>query len=130
MLDILTDICEGRGSAADLALLNDLSEAVQKGSLCALGQTAPNPVRSTLGYFKEEYEKHVLDRKCTAGVCSRLFHYEIDPELCNGCGLCIRNCSSEAIAGEKKQSHIINQEKCTKCGICYNSCKFDAVAII
>jgi len=129
MLDILEDICHGRGQPEDLELLSDLSETVQKGSLCGLGQTAPNPVLSTLRYFREEYESHVRHRKCAAGVCRDLFHYEIDPELCTGCHLCVRDCSTGAVAGEKKAPHVIDQSKCTRCGMCYQSCKQQAIAI-
>jgi len=129
MLDILEDICHGRGQPEDLELLSDLSETVQKGSLCGLGQTAPNPVLSTLRYFREEYESHVRHRKCAAGVCRDLFHYEIDPELCTGCHLCVRDCATGAVAGEKKAPHVIDQSKCTRCGMCYQSCKQQAIAI-
>lgn len=131
MLDILKDICAGAGTSADIDhLLTDLSETVQKGSLCGLGQTAPNPVQTTLRFFKDEYENHVFHHKCKAGVCKPLFHYEIDQELCNGCGLCVRKCSTGAISGEKKEPHCIDPTKCTKCGICYQSCKQQAVAIL
>ncbi len=130
MLDILEDICAGAGTSADMDLLMDLSETVQKGSLCGLGQTAPNPVKTTLRYFKDEYENHVLHHTCKAGVCKPLFHYEIDQELCNGCGLCVRKCSTGAISGEKKEPHRIDPTQCTKCGICYQSCKQLAVAIL
>ena len=129
MLDILQDICEGRGEDGDLELLEDLSETVKKGSLCGLGQTAPNPVQTTLRYFRAEYETHVADKKCPAGVCKPLFHYEIDPEKCNGCMACALKCPAQAAIGEKKQPHDIDQEKCTKCGVCYQTCKFDAVVI-
>jgi ferredoxin len=128
MLSILNDICAGDGTSADMDLLTDLSETVQKGSLCGLGQTAPNPVQTTLRYFKDEYENHVFHHNCKAGVC--MFHYEIDQELCNGCGLCVRKCSTGAISGEKKEPHRIDPSKCTKCGICYQSCKQQAVAIL
>jgi len=130
MLDVLTDICAGDGTSADMDLLADLSETVQKGSLCGLGRTAPNPVQTTLRYFKDEYENHVFHHKCKAGVCKPLFHYEIDRELCNGCGLCVRQCSTGAISGEKKAPHRIDPSKCTKCGICYQCCKQQAVAIL
>lgn len=130
MLDILNDICAGDGTSADINLLPDLSETVQKGSLCGLGQTAPNPVQTTLRYFKDEYENHVFHHKCKAGVCKPLFHYEIDQELCNGCGLCVRQCSTGAISGEKKEPHRIDPTQCTKCGICYQSCKQQAIAIL
>ena len=129
MLEILEDICEGRGEHEDLELLENLSEAIKKSSLCGLGQTAPNPVQTTLRYFRAEYETHVLDNKCPAGVCKALFHYEIDPEKCNGCMVCARKCPAKAASGEKKQPHVIDQEKCTKCGVCYESCKFGAVVI-
>jgi len=129
MLDVVEDICEGRGEPSDLGLLGDVSEAVHKGSLCGLGQTAPNPVSTTLRYFTPEYQTHVIDKKCPAGVCKALFHYEIDPDECTGCMLCARKCPVEAIIGEKKQPHVIDQEKCTKCGTCYQVCKFDAVTI-
>ena len=129
MLDVVEDICEGRGEPSDLELLGDVSEAVHKGSLCGLGQTAPNPVSTTLRYFTPEYQAHVIDKKCPAGVCKPLFHYEIDPDECTGCMLCARKCPVEAITGEKKQPHVIDQEKCTKCGTCYQVCKFDAVTI-
>jgi len=130
MLDILKDICAGDGTSADMDLLSDLSETVQKGSLCGLGQTAPNPVQTTLRYFRDEYENHVRDHKCHAGVCKPLFHYEIDQELCNGCGLCVRKCAAGAISGEKKEPHHIDPTQCTKCGICYQSCKQQAIAIL
>ncbi len=129
MLDVVEDICKGRGAQEDIELLERVCEAVSKGSLCGLGQTAPNPVKTTLHYFADEYEKHVVDKKCSAGVCKALFHYEIDPEECTGCTLCARKCPVEAIRGEKKQPHVIDQEKCTKCGTCYQLCKFNAVTI-
>ena len=129
MLDILEDICAGNGTEADMTLLEDLSVAILKGSLCGLGQTAPNPVLSTLRYFKEEYESHIRNHQCRAGICKPLFHYEIDPELCNGCGKCARNCATGAITGAKKEVHWIDQAECTKCGICYQNCKYQAIAI-
>jgi NADH:ubiquinone oxidoreductase subunit F (NADH-binding)/Pyruvate/2-oxoacid:ferredoxin oxidoreductase delta subunit/(2Fe-2S) ferredoxin len=129
MLGILENICNGQGTMDDIQLLTDLSETVKKGSLCGLGQTVPNPVLTTLRYFKEEYENHVVHHKCRAGVCKPLFHYEIDAERCTGCGLCLRNCSAGAISGNKKEPHSIELSKCTKCGICYQSCKFQAIDI-
>jgi NADH:ubiquinone oxidoreductase subunit F (NADH-binding)/(2Fe-2S) ferredoxin/Pyruvate/2-oxoacid:ferredoxin oxidoreductase delta subunit len=130
MLTILEEICQGNGTPEDLLLLMDLGEAVQKSSLCGLGQTAPNPVRSTLRYFRKEYESHVTSHKCRAGVCKQLFHYEIDPDLCNGCQSCARKCSTGAISGEKKKPHTIDQNMCTRCGICYESCKYQAISIL
>lgn len=129
MLAILEEICEGRGRPEHLELLRDLSEVVQKGSLCGLGQTAPNPVQTTLRYFKDEFDRHIVGGKCDAGVCTPLFHYEINPQLCNGCGLCVHKCSTIAISGEKKEPHVINQAKCIKCGICFQSCKQQAIGI-
>jgi len=129
MLDILEDICTGRSEPQDLELLETLSKTIQKGSLCGLGQTAPNPVLSTLRYFRSEYDAHVRDRKCPAGVCKPLFHYEIDPEKCNGCGVCMRKCEAGAIMGEKKVPHQILQDRCVKCGECYQACKFEAIKI-
>ncbi|KIX10824.1 NADH-quinone oxidoreductase subunit NuoF [Dethiosulfatarculus sandiegensis] len=130
LLDILIDICEGRGSPEDLDLLEEVGEAMQKASLCGLGQTAPNPVISTLKYFRQEYEKHVIDHKCPAGVCKALFFYQIDPEKCTGCMACLRKCPANAISGSKKEPHEIDQEACIRCGECYDSCKFEAVAIM
>ena len=129
MLDILNEICEGKGTIEDMEILKDVSETVHKGSLCGLGQTAPNPVETTLRYFRSEYEAHILGKRCEAGVCKPLFHYEIDPETCNGCGVCSKKCSVEAITGEKKKPHSIEPDRCTKCGACYEACKFHAVHI-
>ena len=118
-----------KGRAVDLEILEKVSEGVHKGSLCGLGQTAPNPVQTTLDYFRSEYEEHIHDKKCRAGVCKPLFHYEIDADNCNGCRLCALKCPVQAIAGEKKATHFIDQDKCTKCGTCYEACKFQAVVI-
>jgi NADH:ubiquinone oxidoreductase subunit F (NADH-binding)/Pyruvate/2-oxoacid:ferredoxin oxidoreductase delta subunit/(2Fe-2S) ferredoxin len=129
MLDILTDICQGNGKEGDIELLEELGDMVQKFSLCGLGTSAPNPVLTTILYFREEYEAHIKDKKCPAGVCKALFHYEIDEEACTGCHLCALKCPREAITGEKKTPHQLDQDKCIKCGICYDVCKFDAIVV-
>jgi NADH:ubiquinone oxidoreductase subunit F (NADH-binding)/(2Fe-2S) ferredoxin/Pyruvate/2-oxoacid:ferredoxin oxidoreductase delta subunit len=129
MLAILTRITEGEGEMADLAQLETLAHVVQDASLCGLGQTAPNPVLSTLRYFRDEYVAHIEDRRCPAGVCRALIEYTILEDACTGCGLCRRKCPQEAISGEKKKLHVIDQEKCIKCGVCFDVCKFDAVAV-
>jgi NADH:ubiquinone oxidoreductase subunit F (NADH-binding)/(2Fe-2S) ferredoxin/Pyruvate/2-oxoacid:ferredoxin oxidoreductase delta subunit len=129
MLAILTDICEGRGKEGDIEMLEELGMMMQKFSLCGLGTSAPNPVLTNILYFRDEYETHIRDKKCPAGVCKPLFYYEIDAEACTGCGVCARKCPQEAISGEKKQPHELNQDKCIKCGICYDACKFNAVVV-
>jgi NADH-quinone oxidoreductase subunit F len=130
MLEIVTDIAEGRGSEDDLALLEDLAGTVAETSLCALGKTAPNPVLSTLRYFRAEYDAHIQGKRCPAGVCRALVRYEIDAEKCTGCGVCLRACPHGAIAGERKQAHVIDASVCVKCGICRDECKFEAVAVL
>jgi NAD-dependent dihydropyrimidine dehydrogenase PreA subunit len=127
MLSILDAICDGRGSERDLELLRETAQAVKDFSLCGLGQTAPNPVLSTLRYFADEYEAHIRDRKCPGGVCKTLITFTIDPELCDGCGVCLGVCPTGGIAGEKQQLHIIDQTKCIKCGACDEVCQRDAV---
>ena len=129
MLEILTDICGGKGKEGDIELLEELGGMVQKFSLCGLGTSAPNPVLTTILYFRDEYEAHIRDKKCPAGVCKSLFHYEVDEEACTGCHLCALKCPQEAITGEKKKAHRLDQEKCIKCGICYDACKFDAIVV-
>jgi NADH:ubiquinone oxidoreductase subunit F (NADH-binding)/(2Fe-2S) ferredoxin len=129
MLDILTDICNGNGKQGDIELLEELGSMVQKFSLCGLGTSAPNPVLTTILYFRDEYEAHILEKKCKAGVCKALFHYEIDDEACTGCTLCAKKCPQDAITGKKKEVHLLDQEKCIKCSICYEACKFNAIAI-
>lgn len=129
MLEIMERICAGEGTEDDLPLLERLANGVAASSLCGLGQTAPNPVKSTLRYFREEYLSHIRDKYCPAGVCKALISYRIDPDTCTGCGVCLQNCPVEAIVGEKKQAHAIDQDKCIKCGACRDGCKFDAVII-
>ena len=129
MHEILSDICEGHGEEGDLELLERLSSFMVDASLCALGGTAPNPVRSTIRYFRDEYEAHIFDKKCRAGVCRNLFEYFIDEDLCNGCTLCRVKCPEEAVSGEKKKPHTIDMEKCIRCGICYTLCKKEAVVV-
>jgi len=129
LLEILNGICKGTGREEDLILLQEIGETMQTASLCALGRTAPNPVLSTMRYFKDEYIAHIKDARCPAGVCRDLTEFYISEELCTGCGLCIKNCPVDAVSGEKKAVHVINQEKCIRCGECINHCKFNAVKV-
>ena len=129
MLEIITDITEGRGTAEQISLLEDLAETVGETSLCGLGKTAPNPVLSTLRYFQEEYLAHINEKHCPAGVCKALIQYAIAAEKCNGCGSCKRACPHGAITGQKKQVHIIDLEGCQKCGICIGECKPGAIMV-
>lgn len=130
MLDTLTHVTEGRGEEGDIEYLEELANAVKTSSLCGLGQTAPNPVLTTLRYFREEYEEHVYGGRCRALVCKGLIRYEVIPDLCTGCLVCLRNCTSNAITGEKLKPHVINPELCSKCGVCKELCKFDAVRVV
>jgi len=127
MVRLLDDITAGRGSEEHLATLNELCLVVRDLSLCGLGKTSPNPVLSTLRYFRDEYDAHIHDKRCPAGVCKALISYSIDPAKCNGCTLCARNCPQKSIGGEKRKVHSIEQAGCIKCGICYDNCKFGAV---
>jgi NADH:ubiquinone oxidoreductase subunit F (NADH-binding)/(2Fe-2S) ferredoxin/NAD-dependent dihydropyrimidine dehydrogenase PreA subunit len=129
MLDMLTDITEGRGKDGDIETLEDLSRDIIGTSLCGLGQTAPNPVLSTIRYFRNEYESHIKDHWCQAGICSGLCSFHIVEELCKGCGACLRGCPQQAVVGEKKQPHRIIQELCIQCRTCYDACKFGSIAI-
>jgi NADH-quinone oxidoreductase subunit F/NADP-reducing hydrogenase subunit HndC len=127
MHDILTDLTEGNGRPGDVELLMEIAEGVACGSLCGLGQTAPNPVLTTIRCFRDEYQAHLEDKSCPAGTCKPLFQYRIDGELCKGCRVCQKNCPAEAIAGELKGVHRVIVEKCIKCGACFEVCRTGAV---
>ena len=129
MLEILTRITEGQGKDGDIELLEELAIKIKEGSLCGLGQTAPNPVLTTLRYFRHEYEKHIYDKKCPSKQCANLLTYSIIDEKCIGCGLCLRKCPVKAISGEKKRVHSIDMEICIKCGKCKEVCRFEAVEV-
>jgi len=129
MLEILEDICSGRGNEDSIPLLEELSEHIMNTSLCGLGKTAPNPVLTTLKYFRDEYIAHIERRECPAKVCKPLITYEIDPENCKGCRMCAKKCPVEAITGEKKEPHVIDGDVCTKCGTCFATCKFNAIVV-
>lgn len=129
MLETLERITRGEGDLEELENLDTLAETVKNSSLCGLGQTAPNPVLTTLKYFRKEYETHIQERSCPAGVCKPLITYSIYPERCTGCEACKKACPAQAISGEKKGIHSIDQALCTKCGNCFEVCKFDAVII-
>ncbi len=127
MLEILTRICEGEGKEGDIELLEELAYQIKDSSLCGLGQTAPNPVLTTIKYFRNEYEAHIRDKKCPAKTCKKLITYTVNPEKCTGCTVCAKNCPVNAISGERKQVHYIDQEVCIKCGVCFSKCKFEAI---
>lgn len=130
MREILTRITQGEGRQGDVELLEEIGQFTNNFSLCGLGTSAANPVLSTIKYFREEYEAHIRDRKCPAGVCKPLYYYEIDPETCTGCGVCRKRCPAQAIEGDKKKPHTIRQELCIKCMECYRNCKFDSIRIM
>jgi NADH-quinone oxidoreductase subunit F len=129
MLETLTRICSGEGTMEDMDLLEDLAAKVKSTSLCALGGTAPNPVLTTLRYFRDEYVAHVRDHRCPAKVCKPLLTFMVDAENCTGCGACLRACPADAITGERKEVHEIDPDLCIQCGVCYETCRFDAILV-
>ena len=127
LYDLLTKITEGKGTLEDLTTIEELCNHIKASALCGLGQTAPNPVLSTLRYFRDEYVAHIVEKRCPSGVCKALLNFEIDPVKCKGCTLCARQCPTGAITGAVKQPHVIDQSKCLKCGSCVDACKFGAI---
>jgi len=128
MLEILDKITKGQGEMEDIDKLENLAKNIKNSALCALGQTAPNPILSTLRYFRDEYEAHIRDKKCPAGVCQALLQYTISKEKCKGCGICAKQCPATAISGKPKETYVIDQEKCIKCGVCMQKCPFKAIS--
>ena len=124
---MLDKITKGQGTLEDIDKMEELCYYIKANSLCGLGQTAPNPILSTLKYFRDEYVAHVVDKKCPAGVCKALLSYVIEPDKCKGCSLCAKKCPVGAISGEIKSPFTIDTEKCIKCGVCMDSCKFGAI---
>jgi len=130
MLEILERITNGEGKEGDIELLENLAKSIKASALCGLGQTAPNPVLSTLRYFRDEYEAHIKDKKCPAGSCKALIHYEVVADKCKGCGMCAKVCPTQAISGERRQPHVIDVDKCIKCNSCFDRCPFGAIVKI
>jgi NADH:ubiquinone oxidoreductase subunit F (NADH-binding) len=129
ILEILQRICDGKGKDGDIETLEMLCDQIRRTSLCGLGQGAPNPVASTLKFFRDEYEAHIYEKRCPAKVCRALIHYEIKPATCTGCTVCARNCPVGAISGERRQPHQIDPDTCIRCGICMQVCNFDAIEV-
>ncbi len=129
MLEILDRITNGHGRQGDIEKLEEIAFQIKENSLCGLGQTAPNPVLTTIRYFRDEYEAHITHKKCPAKVCRPLLTYTVDAEKCTGCMVCLKNCPVNAISGERKQPHLINQDICTKCGVCFSKCKFNSILL-
>jgi NADP-reducing hydrogenase subunit HndC len=129
MLEFLDRFAKGQGSPQDLGELESLAQAIVDGSLCGLGGTAPNPVLTSLRYFRDEYLAHIQDHKCPAGVCRDLITYAISPEVCNGCGMCAKSCPQACITGKKKKPHTIDASLCIRCGVCRDVCPVNAVAV-
>jgi NAD-dependent dihydropyrimidine dehydrogenase PreA subunit len=129
MLEFLNRFAQGQGHPEDIDELKSLAQAIVDGSLCGLGGTAPNPVLTSIRYFKDEYLAHIVDHKCPAGVCRDLITYHIDPKACNGCRLCANNCPQACISGKKKKSHTIDSSHCSRCGACLDVCPVGAVLV-
>jgi NAD-dependent dihydropyrimidine dehydrogenase PreA subunit len=128
MLFLLNGICAGQGREGDVELLLDLCDLLEDAALCGLGNTACNPVRSTISYFRDEYDEHILIKHCPAHECRGLFRYEIIAEKCRGCMACLKECPQEAITGERRKPHVIDEAKCVHCGLCFAACRFDSFA--
>jgi NADP-reducing hydrogenase subunit HndC len=128
MHELVTKITEGKATIEDLGLLEELATVVRDTTMCGLGNTSPNPVLTTLRYFKPEYEAHILEKRCPAGVCKALITYSIDPKKCTGCAACAKKCPEGAVSGRKKEPHEIDAKKCIRCGVCQTTCKFGAVS--
>ena len=130
MLELLDAITQGDGQMDDLTTLEELSMQIRETSLCGLGQTAPNPVLTTLRFFRDEYEAHIQEKRCPAGHCRALIRYEVVPSSCTGCTLCAKVCPVKAITGEKRKPFVINPTTCTRCGLCIDKCRFGAIRVV